>query len=703
MGAMSKHYISAVILNDILHIDPKGRKQIPTVREQHAQALGKLLYLPLRYGAGLESKVMTWKGGEDFRRQCYAACLGNDARIDHDAWLRLYNATPPSELVELCRSHFGNKLVIGYCLPPVLRRAFDLAALSWLHLTIHPARFMKDIMLSLRCPDPDVMAFARPRSVNEQDIRMAAYTQIARYLPNHASPSNWLYPDSLLITVPDYMDAPSLDAEGKLLNLVNFEQEIRELAATHRQVYVYRHEYLSGEEKAFLTSLKAVFLEPPYFEMQNSQYLFLTHPSLTKIAGLHSEILDEAPWFDKAVTQFTEGGAACGALSPSSSEPIPLGADCLSPLFWQGIVGAFRQGPVVSSYQGKQFEPPYLRLILRGGGSDFDDADSYSQCRWLGRLQSGLNETQLAATWIASGLSTAYAQPVSWPDGDRPSAYPYAIFAAGDENVLVPAVVALRSYALHLHNSRLYYIAGEGEISQAGEEILRQYGVTLLTSRYHHGFTASYRGSPPAAYLQLAGPDLLAQEGYSYSMGIQPDTLCVRPFDTDAIFEQTTYIAAASNGVDRLSMGLKLLGTGLPYADAWEGLDAPGFVPSLLFCNHAGLQKADFLKYAKEYFHHIGPDNLPLNEESLLHYFHLEQPGFCQRVAEGYSYLPYKQPQGLIYAIHYDNKCKPWKMTPKGWHARVAVLYQVWHRAAEQLLGAKEYKRFFVGLAGEKI
>ena len=149
-------------------------------------------------------------------------------------------------------------------------------------------------------------------------------------------------------------------------------------------------------------------------------------------------------------------------------------------------------------------------------------------------------------------------------------------------------------------------------------------------------------------------------------------------------------------------MGIKILGTGLPYAAAWEDLDAPGFVPSLLFCNHAGLQEADFLQRAKEYFHNIGSANLPLNEESLLHYFHLTQPGFCQRIAEGYSHLPYKQPQGPIYAIHYDNYLKPWKQAPQRWYARVAVLYQVWHRAAVQLLGSKKYKEFVAGLAGEK-
>ena len=699
---MSNHYTSAVILNDILYVGRKGRMPLPTMREQHAMALGKLLCLPLLYGTGLESKVMTWNDGEEFRRQCYAACLGSEAPITHNSWLRLYEAAPPQTLVELCRHYFCDKLVIGYSLPPVLQRAFDLAALSWLHVTVHPARFMKDIMLALWSPDPKVMKFARAHSVAEQDIRMAAYHQIARYTANHVNPTNWLYPHSLLLTVPDYMDAPTLDAEGNSLSLVNFEREIRDMAAAHRHIYVYRHENLLDEEKALLTSLKATFLEPPYFEMRNSQYLFLTHPALTSLAGLHSEILDEAPWFDKPVVQLTANGPVRGVLPAKCGEPIPLAADCLSPAFWQGIFSALCGETIAGTYRGEQAEPPNLRLILRGGGSDFDDASSYSQCRWLGSMQADLNEAQLAATWLASGLNTAYAHPVCWPASDRACTYSYAIFAAGDEKVLIPAVVALRSYALHLGNSQLYYIAGEGEISAKGQATLHQYGITLLTSRYHHGFTACYRGSPPAAYLQLAGPDLLEREGYSYSMGIQPDTLCVRSFDTDAIFEQTACIIAPSNGIDRLSMGIKILGTGLPYAAAWEDLDAPGFVPSLLFCNHAGLQEADFLQRAKEYFHNIGSANLPLNEESLLHYFHLTQPGFCQKIAEGYSHIPYKQSQGTIDAIHYDNCLKPWKQTPQRWHARVAILYQVWHRAAVQLLGTKKYKEFVAGLASEK-
>ena len=201
-----KKITSAIVLGDILEINIKGRVEIPSMREQQTLSLGKLLRLPFLYGANIECSTLTWNDAKDFRDSFYA-CQG--LRGDsHTDWLTIYNSEPSRQLVELCREYFAHALVIGFYLPPILRRALALAQVCCIHLAIHPARFMKDLVISLSSNDPKVMELARSYSISREDIYLAANIQIARYSPNHMNPINWLYPDSILITPQAYLDAP---------------------------------------------------------------------------------------------------------------------------------------------------------------------------------------------------------------------------------------------------------------------------------------------------------------------------------------------------------------------------------------------------------------------------------------------------------------------------------------------------------------
>lgn len=696
-----KKITSAIVLGDILEINIKGRVEIPSMREQQTLSLGKLLRLPFLYGANIECTTLTWNDAKDFRNVFYA---GQGLRGEsHTDWLAIYNSEPSRQIVELCREYFSHALVIGFYLPPVLRRALALAQVCCIHLAIHPARFMKDLVISLSSNDPKVMELARSYSISREDIYLAANIQIARYSPNHMNPINWLYPDSILITPQAYLDAPCIDSNGHPLTLLEFADEISTLVTSHKHTYVYQPHAFSTAEKELLTSLGASFVESPLFETLTNQYMLLTHPSITHLAGLQADLLSEAHWFDKPVTQFTSQCVSHDASQPEFIEPVPLAQGWVSPQFCQKLVGAVLKSEIEGDLRHIHAEPPNLRLILRGGGSEFDDASSYSQCCQLGRVKTDAQEAQRAVSWIASGLAGAYSGVIPAQKEIIPARkHNFAIFAAGDENILVPAIVALRSFGLHLNNAALYYVAGKNEISQAGQAMLERHGITLLTSTYHHDFKASYRSSPPAAYLQLDGQRILADKGYFFSLGIQPDTLCIKPFNTDDIFEKTRFIAAPRNIIQRISWGLKVAGSGISYSPSWKHLDDPGFIPSLLFCNHKGLAQTSFLERAKEYFYEIGAQNLTLNEETLLHYFHFVQQDFCAKIDEGYSFLPNTNTTTTIYSIHYDYVAKPWKPAPNGWTARVAILYNVWFRAAKQLLETGTFDTFIAGLKKKK-
>jgi|GEM_PF-2827485 len=694
---MAHAYAAAVVLGDVLENYRDGRRQIPPLRLQNALSLSHLLRPVLRYAAGMECAMLPWADAEALRSACYAALLGAEGGGDSYAdWLRVYNAEPTLDILDRCARLFGKRLVIGFGLPPVLQRALTSAGIPWLHLSVHPVRFMNDTLLALACNNDRVMDIAEAHSVPESDILFAAAHVQAQYAPEHVFPANWLYPDSLLVTAPSFYDAPQVKANGSRMSLLDRRDDVIALAREYRHVYAWSQltaDFLPEERALLHEELGATFIEKPYFRHgEPSSYLYLTHPSLVCATGIFSAQLEEITWFDKKTVPFHAVTPGKTSDSPLP-EAVPLDVQWTDPAFWNAVISALCDCSLPDCTFPRRTHQPSLRLLLRrGAGGDFDDTRSTRAGYFAHSARAEAKEAQWACTWIASGLANAYAEPL----GQQPEpsgTTPFAIYAAGDGRIIVPAIVALKSFGWHLGNAHLYYLAGEGELSPEGAALLAAHGITLLTSNRHHGFKACYRGSPPTAYLQLAGPELLSEEGFAYSLAIQPDTLCLRSFATDAIFAQTNCIAAPINSFDRLSNGFAQAGPGVPWSTAWQGADDPGFVPSVLFCNHEGLRKTGFFDKAQEQFRSIGAENLPLNEESLLHVMEFESPGFCVKLSDVYSFLPVGRMSDYPYVLHYDHMLKPWKQKHREfWSAREEILYPVWKRAASMFIENYRYK-----------
>ncbi|MBQ9405742.1 MAG: hypothetical protein IJU37_03265 [Desulfovibrio sp.] len=690
----------AIVLWDVFENYRDGRRQHPPLKTRNALALSQLLRHALHYGPSLDCAPLPWDQAERLRAVGYATCLGSAARgASYAEWLAVYAAEPSPELVALCAAMFAQRLVIGFYLPPVLCKALCAAGCAWLQLRVYPTRFLQDFPLGLACDNRAVLDFARTQSISEEQINLAAARLAAQYAPDHVAPWNWLYPHSLLVLAPTFYDDPVTGADGHQKTLLAQEDRLRTLAEEYGHVYACAS--MSGdftpEERAFLRDeLKATFIEPPHFRVKiietlpDSLYTYISHPAIAAAVGLPSALLSECAWFSKRVIPLiAEGDKEMDLLHVG-----PLDERCLTPPFWTGIVNAFA-GEKADQNVAAPEERLNLRRLFRGAGGDFDDSQSVCLLDNTILIRVMAVEAHLGVSWLVDGLADAYSMSLP-PMASKERTYPFAIFAAGDANILPQAVVALRSFGWHLGNANLFYLSGEAEISEEGREFLQRHGIRLLTSQLHHGFAASYRGSPPVAYLQLAGYELLAKEGYAWSLGVQPDVLCLRDFDTDAVFQETPFVAAPANYLWRISYSLRSACQGIAWSPQWGGLDDPGFIPALLFCNHQGLQGMNMLRQAREVFAESGPENLFLNEEAVLHRLQYAHPDFCRRLPDGCAYQPYNHVYHNPWAIHYDSQYKPWKNPVARRTMHEEVLYRVWYRAAKQFLDTKAYEGFIV-------
>ena len=660
-------------------------------RARHSAVFFELFRLPLRYGSNLPVR----RTSEEEQ-----SALAEVARNSHESWdsqASLYYAAPCEELTQICARLFSGCLVIGYDFSPLCKKALSSAGVAWISAVEYPARFMPELYWAFSSNIKDCMEYFYAWAIPSSAAHLAAGQQIARYTPNHMAQHNWLYPNSALLLGRGELDPPAIDQDGRRLSLCNYAQELAGLRKNHSVLYAMQLQ--DKRERRFLEEkLGAIVIEPPKF-FARSLYPILAHPHILTVAGVNTRALYEASFFEKEVVRFRPDHLHFPSLSNHCFNvevelALPVPSHCMAPKFWRDLLAPQSD---VGGYAGSVHDPlPNLRLLLRGGGSDFDDAQSFTHCLELGHLTFTDQLLKFSMSMRETGLGSGFKLPAAPPMPPKPpdAQSRYAIFSNGDEKVVIQAIVALHSLKRYLGTDDLFYITDQECLDEKARELLASFGVTVLHTKYPRLFCVNYRNTAAHAYTQLVGPEVLLEHGYAYSIGVQTDILCVRAFDPWVEFARTAFFSATKNPFMEMSYGVKKKRRGLPYSPEWRRLHAPGLIPDVLFCNNEALADMEFSRLAAEMFTRLGAENLLMNEESLLHYLTLENPRLCvySEVYSAGTYSTHRDNAPTF--LHFDNGQKPWCSLPVDSEASWSILCEVWHRAARDILGARIYEDF---------
>lgn len=126
-----------------------------------------------------------------------------------------------------------------------------------------------------------------------------------------------------------------------------------------------------------------------------------------------------------------------------------------------------------------------------------------------------------------------------------------AVFCTADDRYVVPALIALESVRRFHPNCGYFVIGNAREIPLEGIELLRRHDIEFLHSDRNELFASDVW--PNTAYLALFGPEILGDRGFDYSLGLDPDILCVSTLDLERIFTQTVGFAGIANQDPRSS------------------------------------------------------------------------------------------------------------------------------------------------------
>ena len=125
----------------------------------------------------------------------------------------------------------------------------------------------------------------------------------------------------------------------------------------------------------------------------------------------------------------------------------------------------------------------------------------------------------------------------------------FSVYCTADDNYVLPSIIALESVR-RFHPECDYFVLGNRNlIRQEKLEILQKFDIKFLHSDRNELFPSDFW--PNTIYLKLFGPEILLREGYEYSLGLDADTLCVRPLEMKAIFEKTEGYSGIENQAPR--------------------------------------------------------------------------------------------------------------------------------------------------------
>jgi lipopolysaccharide biosynthesis glycosyltransferase len=340
---------------------------------------------------------------------------------------------------------------------------------------------------------------------------------------------------------------------------------------------------------------------------------------------------------------------------------------------------------------------PNLRLILRGGWSDYDDAAGVAGAVQLGACSRSI--TELRNYVFAKELLT------DSPKNDSlaipaPPASRYAIFACGDSKAVIPSIVALKSFGDKLSAPDIYYITDACKLSSKLQILLDKFNISLIHTNYSDQFTVKHvKHSSKYVYNQFIAPELLLKYGFEYSIGIQYDTLCIKKFDVDSIFKETRYFSGTNNSPDRRYHAYMYPDSILKkYNFSSKSIDKIMINPGILFINNIAVSKMCLSEKFLNLYNNIGYSNIILEDESVLNALFMCNDEFINIVSYEYNTLVNYEIKNKPYCIHFDAKYKPWEdnkhcyfMTP------TRMLYtHIWRETACCILGHTLYRQFML-------
>lgn len=317
-----------VVTGDIFRVG--DNKNIDSQR-LNIEWLFQLIRPPLQMIIDLPMQPLYYTGGQNcLATQVYKA---NGLDRSFESWISVFQQSPSARDMAMFDAEFGGALVIGFELPEFTRQALDTLDVPYVDFTIHPVRFMDDLIFGVRSNVGGLAEALQEWVVREDEIRLHAGLARATLVRLPPVPQCNGVEDAALFC-GQTTDDKVLIRNGRLMQAEDFLPQLNEMCSRHERVFVKPHPF-SPNNPVILTLTR---LFPNTEVVDANFYHLLARDGITDVYSITSSTSIEAAYFDKqgrhfasypyVFTDFTAGGGAY----------LTIDSEIYSYKFWAQIV-----------------------------------------------------------------------------------------------------------------------------------------------------------------------------------------------------------------------------------------------------------------------------------------------------------------------------------------------------------------------------
>jgi hypothetical protein len=319
------------------------------------------LYHMIRPSLGLLCDLpivsLTYDGGRDgLASEIYAT---NGMKPCFESWVELYGKKPSRKELALIYGKFAGSLVIAFELPEIIRTAFDILEIPYVDITIHPVRFMDDLLFGIRSNIATAIEAMSEFIVFDDEIRVSGGLAMATLvrLPRLEVCAG----DNVALFAGQTTDDKVLIKNGRLLDVDDFIPRLQELCANHEKVLVKPHPMAANND--FILALTRLFKNT--FIVKDNFYHLLSHDQISTVYSLTSSTSIEAAHLYKRGFHLSEYPYFFCEHSCSGGAFLSVRPEMYLPKFWSGILNllGIETGEVNSIGIGAV--PNRMRMSLR--------------------------------------------------------------------------------------------------------------------------------------------------------------------------------------------------------------------------------------------------------------------------------------------------------------------------------------------------
>jgi hypothetical protein len=177
-----------------------------------------------------------------FKRALGNNGLYTDYQSDPDkTWAALYDAEAVTVFPATFDALLQHDLVVGFELPPTLKRALHLAGKKYISFYIHPVRFLRDLCFLVTTNSNDITNLIASRAVPESEVEFQV-RKFSAFFARQQLPALSL-PTDVPVLIGQTEKDSALIRKGSFTAWDEYEQELSELLNLYPEIIFLEHPY----------------------------------------------------------------------------------------------------------------------------------------------------------------------------------------------------------------------------------------------------------------------------------------------------------------------------------------------------------------------------------------------------------------------------------------------------------------------------